>query len=215
MVRNIVLIGIMAALLPSQAVAQSSAPARDRKFVVGIRSGLVSGTMELSGLDPAFGDLAADGPEGPHMSGFFFMYKLRPFLRVGVETLVASSDQSEVTTMNYQAAGPVVELSYGERWFISGGVHGGGLIVNAMSRVGAEPAEGASTGSFFKGDGAFLAPYVDVGRRFGRYELSAYVKQVNVFGQQERGGISEFSSTFVGLRFGVGLGNRDAGWGEE
>ncbi len=205
MVRNLVLSGIMAALLPSQAFAQTSAPARDRKFVVGIRSGLVSGTMELSGLDPAFGDLAADGPEGPHMSGFFFMYKLRPYLRVGVETLVASSDKGEATTMNYQAAGPVVELSYGARWFVSGGVHGGGLIVNAMTRAGAEPAEGASTGAFFKGDGAFLAPYVDVGRRFGRYEASVYVKQVNVFGEKERGGLADFSSGFVGVRVGIGL----------
>lgn len=201
MVRNLVLIAIMAAMLPTQATAQQD----DRKYVAGIRSGLINGTMELSGLDPAFGDLAADGPDGPHMSGFFFMVKLRPYLRVGIETLVSSSDKNEVTSMNYQAAGPVIELSYGKTWFVSGGVHGGGLIVNAMARQGAAPTEGAATGSFFKGDGAFLAPYVDVGRRFGRYELGLYMKQVSIFGEQERGGISEFSSSFAGLRFGVGF----------
>ena len=205
MVRHLLLIGFTAALLPLQATAQASTPTAPGKYVVGIRSGLVTGTMELSGLDPAFGDLAADGPEGPHMSGFFFMYRLRPYLRIGVETLVASSDKGEATTMNYQAAGPVVEVSFGERWFVSGGVHGGGLIVNAMSRTGAAPAEGASTGAFFKGDGGFVAPYVDVGRRFGRYEASLYVKQVNVFGEKERGGIAEFGSAFMGVRFGVGL----------
>ncbi len=201
MVRNLVLIGVLAAMLPTQAAAQQ----QDRKYVAGIRSGLINGTMELSGLDPAFGDLAADGPAGPHMSGFFFMYKVRPYLRIGIETLVASSDKGEVTSMNYQAAGPVIELSYGRTWFVSAGVHGGGLIVNAMARQGAEPAEGAATGAFFKGDGGFLAPTVDVGRRFGRYELGVYVKQVNVFGEKERGGISDFSASFVGLRFGVGF----------
>lgn len=201
MVRNLVLIAILAAMLPTQAATQQ----QERKYVAGIRSGLINATMELSGLDPAFGDLVADGPEGPHMSGFFFMYKLRPYLRIGVETLVSSSDKSEVTSMNYQAAGPVIELSYGRTWFVSGGVHGGGLIVNAMARQGAAPTEGASTGSFYKGDGAFLAPYVDVGRRFGRYELGLYMKQVSIFGEQGRGGISEFSSSFAGLRFGVGF----------
>lgn len=201
MVRNLVLLGILAAMLPTQAAAQEG----DRKYVVGIRSALVTGTMELSGLDPAFDDLAPDGAEGPHMSGFYLMYKLRPYLRIGVETLVASSDKNAVTTMNYQAAGPVIEVSYGKTWFISGGVHGGGLIVNAMARQGADPTEGASTGAFFKGDGAFLAPYVDVGRRIGRYEIGVFLKQVSIFGEEERGGISEFSSSFVGLRFGVGL----------
>ena len=201
MVRTLILVGLLAAGLTSQAAAQD----RDRKYVVGIRSGLITGTMELSGLAPAFGDLAADGPEGPHMSGLFFLYKVRPQLRIGFETLVSSSDQNEPTTMNYQAAGPVVEFSYGESWFVSGGLHAGGLIVNAMSRQGAAPSEGASPGSFYKGNGMFVAPSLDVGRRFGRSEVGLYAKRVNIFGENERGGISDFSSTFVGLRFGVGL----------
>ncbi len=201
MIRNLVLTGVLAAMLPMQAAAQE----RDRKYIVGIRSALITGTMDISGLDPAFGDLAPDGPEGPHMSGFFLMYKLRPYLRIGIETLVANSDKNAVTTMNYQAAGPVIEVSYGKSWFISGGVHAGGLIVNAMARQGATPAEGAATGSYYKGDGVFFAPSVDVGRRFRRYEIGVLMKQVNIFGEKERGGISEFSSSFVGLRFGVGL----------
>lgn len=201
MVKTLVLIGILAASVPTEAAAQDV----DRKFVVGIRSALITGTMGLSGLDPSFDDLEADGLTGPHMSGFFFLYKARPHLRIGVETLVANSDQDATTTMNYQAAGPVVELSYGKSWFVSGGVHVGGLIVNAMARPGAAPAEGATTGTFYKGEGMFVAPHVDVGRRFGRYELGLFAKQVNIFGEKDRGGITDFSSTFVGLRFGVGL----------
>lgn len=201
MVKMLALMGILTAGVATQATAQD----QDRKYVVGIRSALIVGTMDLSGLDPAFDDLAPDGLEGPHMSGFFFLYKVRPHLRIGVETLVSNSDQDASTTMNYQAAGPVVELTYGDAWFISGGVHAGGLVVNAMARQGAAPSEGASSGSFFKGEGAFVAPTVDIGRRFRRSEVGLFVKRVNVFGEKERGGISDFSSTFVGVRFAVGL----------
>ncbi len=201
MFKTFALTSILLATFSTQAAAQD----RDRKYVVGIRSALIMGTLELSGLDPAFDDLAADGPKGPHMSGFFFLYKVRPHLRIGVETLVSNSDKAAATTMNYQAAGPVVELSYGESWFISGGVHAGGLVVNAMARTGAAPSEGASAGSFFKGEGTFIAPSVDVGYRFRRSELGLFVKRVNIFGEKERGGMSEFGSTFVGLRFAVGL----------
>jgi hypothetical protein len=201
MTRILVLLAVLVASLSAQAAAQD----RDRKYVVGIRSALITGTMDLSGLDPAFDDLEADGAEGPHMSGFFFLYKVRRNLRIGVETLVANSDQNTATTMNYQAAGPVVELSYGERWFVSGGVHFGGLIVNAMARIGAAPSEGASTGSFYKGNGLFVAPTVDIGFRFRRSEAGLFMKQVNIFGERDRGGISDFSSRFVGLRFALGL----------
>jgi hypothetical protein len=200
-VKTLALVGILMAIVPTQAAAQD----RDRKYVVGIRSALIAGTMELSGLDPAFDDLEADGPKGPHMSGFFFLYKVRPHLRIGVETLVSNSNQDAATTMNYQAAGPVVELSYGSTWFISGGAHAGGLVVNAMAREGTAPSEGATPGSFFKGEGFFFAPTLDVGYRFRRSELGLFAKRVNIFGEKERGGISEFSSTFVGLRFAVGL----------
>ena len=194
-------IAMLVASVPTCADAQDS----DRKYVVGIRSALITGTMKLSGLDPAFDDLAADGLEGPHMSGFFFLVRVRPHLRLGVETLVANSNQDARTSMNYQAAGPVVELSYGNSWFVSGAMHAGGLIVNAMARDGEAPSEGAATGSFFKGNGYFVAPSADVGYRYRRGELGVFVKRVGVFGEKQRGGISDFSSTFVGLRLAIGL----------
>lgn len=201
MKQALALIGIALALVSTHAAAQD----RDRKYEVGIRSALISGSMNLSEVDPAFENLSNDGFDGAHMSGFFLMFNVRPHLRIGIETLVANSDQSATTTMNYQAAGPVVEVTYGRTWFVSGGVHGGGLIVNAMARQGAEPPEGASSGSFFKGDGAFVAPYADVGYRLRRGEVGVFVKQVNIFGQEDRGGIGGFSSRFVGLRFALGL----------
>jgi hypothetical protein len=201
MVRTLILLGLLMTTMPIHAVAQDI----DRKYVAGIRSALITGTLKLSGLDPAFDDLAADGPEGPHMSGFFLLYKVHPHVRIGFETLVANSDQNAVTTMNYQAAGPVVELSYGRSWFVSGGVHMGGLIVNAMARQGAAPPEGAAAGTFYKGNGLFVAPTLDIGYRFRRLEVGLMLKQVNIFGEEDRGGLSAFSSPFVGLRIAVGL----------
>lgn len=67
MLRILVLIGILAASAATQAAAQD----RDRKYVMGIRSALIMGSMDLSGLDPAFADLESDGLKGAHMSGFF------------------------------------------------------------------------------------------------------------------------------------------------
>ena len=84
----------MIAMLLAGAATEASAQQRDTKYVVGIRSALITGTMKLSGLDPAFDDLKADGPDGPHMSGFFFLVRVRPHLSLGVETLVANSDQN-------------------------------------------------------------------------------------------------------------------------
>jgi hypothetical protein len=164
-------------------------------------------TINLAGgfIDLGKRVLLVDADPQCNISAFFLMYKARPQLRIGVETLVASSDKHEGTTMNYQAAGPVVEVSGGTSWFVSGGVHGGGVIVNAMARQSAARAKGADAGFLFKGNGAFLAPYVDLGRRFQRYEVSVYVKQVRVFGEKERGGLSPFNASFAGLRFGIGL----------
>jgi hypothetical protein len=201
MMKTQLLAGLMAAMFATAAEAQAPA----HRYVTGIRSGLITGTMRLSELDAAFDDLAPGGPAGPHMSGLFLMYRARPHLRIGIETLVASSDAKERTTMNYQAAGLVVEGTAGTTWFVSAGVHGGGLIVNVMARQGVARAAGADAGAFIKADGAFVAPYLDVGRRFRRFELGAYAKRVTVLGEKARGGLTEFGSAFAGVRLGVGL----------
>ena len=201
MLRILVLLSILLTTAPDQAAAQNS----ERNYVVGIRSALILESMNLSGLDAAFDDLAPDGLEGPHISGFFLLFKVRQHLRVGVETLVANSDQDSSTSMSYQAAGPVVGLTYGDSWFVAGGVHAGGLIVNAVARQGPAPSEGATSGSFYKGSGGFFAPYVDIGRRFGRNEFAVFVKPVMIFGESDRGGLGDFSASFAGVRYAIGL----------
>ncbi len=199
--RRLLLTGILLATLPMEVGAQES----DGKYQLGLRSAVIIGEMDLSSLDQAFGDLDFDGVKGPHISGVFFLYRLRPYLRIGFETLVASSDRDEVTTMNYQAAGPVLDLSYGDPWSIAGGVHVGALIANAMARQGAAPSEGASFGSFYKGSGGFLAPYVGIGFRFNRNELRLFVKPVITFGDSDRGGLAAFSAWFSGVRYAFTL----------
>lgn len=197
--KQLAVIGLLSTILSGEGAAQE----RGRNIVVGLRSGLISGSMGLSRLDPAFQDLSNDGPKGPHMSGFYLLVAVRTHLRVGVETLVSNSNQDAATTMNYQAAGPVAELTFGSTWFVSAGAQAGGVIVNAMSRTVSSATSGASNGTYFKSNGAFVAPYIDIGRRFRRTEVGVYAKRVATFGGEERGTLSPFSSTFVGLRLGI------------
>ncbi len=175
----------------------------ESRYTVGVRSAVMVGTINLSRVDPAFGDLDFDGITGPHISGLFFQYAVRPHLRIGFETLVANSDEDRATTMNYQAGGPVAEMSYGDPWLLAGGVHLGGLIANAMARQGSPPPEGASSGSFYKGEGGFFSPFASFGRRFNRNELRLLVKPVVVFG--DGGGLSGFTAWFAGLSYGRAL----------
>jgi len=196
MARATLWLAILSCGLPTQLLGQES----DFRYTVGLRSAVIVGSIELSSIDPAFGDLGFDGITGPHISGLFFHFSVRPHLRVGFETLVANSDQNRATTMNYQAGGPVVEISYGDPWLLAGGVHLGGLIANAMARQGSPPPEGASSGSFYKGEGGFLSPFASFGRRFDRDELRLLVKPVVVFG--DGGGLSGFTAWFAGLSYG-------------
>ena len=198
MVRPALWLGILSCVLAAKVEGQGSG----EKYILGIRSALILGAMDLSKVDPAFDDLDFDGIAGPHISGVFFLYRVRPHLRIGFETLVASSNPEEVTTMNYQAAGPVAELSYGESWSIAAGVHVGGLIANVMARQGAAPSQGASSGYHYKGDGGFFAPYAGLGRHFNRNELRIFVKPVVTFGESSRGGLSGFAAWFGGIGYG-------------
>jgi hypothetical protein len=74
-----------------------------------------------------------------------------------------------------------------------------------MARQGLAPSEGASAGSFYKGSGGFVAPYVGISHRFGRNELGVFVKPVWVFGEPDRGGLTDFSASFGGVRYAFGL----------
>jgi hypothetical protein len=74
-----------------------------------------------------------------------------------------------------------------------------------MARQGPAPSEGASAGSFYKGSGSFIAPYVGLARRIGRHELGVFVKSVRIFGESDRGGLADFSAPFGGVRYAFGF----------
>ena len=86
-----------------------------------------------------------------------------------------------------------------------GGLHGGALVVNAMARDEEAQSVGATVGSFFKGNGWFVAPSLDLGYRARRGEIGLFMKQVNVTGEKQRGGLSDFGATFIGLRLALRL----------
>ncbi|UCH79746.1 MAG: hypothetical protein JSW20_08280 [Nitrospiraceae bacterium] len=83
------LLSIILIMLPIKAGAQESGG----KFQLGFASALIIGKINLSDLDKSFDDLEFDGLNGLHISGVFFLYRIRPYLRVGFETLAASSDK--------------------------------------------------------------------------------------------------------------------------
>jgi hypothetical protein len=175
------------------------------RYQLGVRSGFILGNMKLTETDPMFGELGFDGMSGPHISGVYFLYSVTPSLRVGFETLAASSDKGESTTMNYQAAGPAVDLSTPDRLFVAAGLHGGAIIANAMHRQGEDTGGGAADGRFYKGTGFFLSPSAGVGIRFGKNELRVYGRVVRVFGDDRSDGMGGFSGTFGGVSYALGF----------
>ena len=190
---------LLACLLPALAWAQQP----DKKFQIGMRSTMSLSTMNLSEIDPAFDDLSSNGITGPHHSGVFFLYAVRPYLRLGFETLVGNSDQDARTTMNYQAAGVVLDFVYGKKIFLAGGVHAGPIIVNAMQRDGDASVVKAHAGTNYKSSGLFTAPYVGVGVRIKSYEFRLFVKQVHVFSPDDAEvEMDPFSATYGGLSMG-------------
>lgn len=175
----------------------------EKKYQIGGRSAIISGKMKLSKINPAFDNLGANGTKGVHHSGLFFLYTVKPWLRVGFETLVGNTDENEKTTMNFQAAGPVADVSYGTKIFVAGGLHVGAMIANAMSRNGGASDTKVQTGTYFKSAGAFVAPYVGIGMHIKSYELRLFVKKIEVISTKDVDKIDAFSAPYYGVSYAV------------
>ncbi len=187
-------------LLPTLATAQQA----EKKFQIGMRSTMILGHMPLSDIDPTFDDLSASGGigKGAHHSGVFFLYTVRPYLRVGFETLVGNASEKEETTMDFQAAGAVLDLTYGNKLFVAGGIHAGPMIVDAMHRTGSASENKVQDGRFYKSAGLFFAPYVGVGTRIRSYEARVFVKSVNVAPVESSDPIDAFNASYGGVSVG-------------
>ena len=177
---------------------------KNKKFHIGQRSTMVLGSMNLSEIDPAFDDLTAKGGlgDGVHHSSVYFLYQIRPNLKVGFETLVGNSSEHEKTSMDFQAAGAVVEWTYGRSVFVAGGAQMGAMIVDALSRDDAYADERVAKGTFFKGGGPFIAPYVGIGKYFGAWEARLMLKSVFVGQVEDDAPMDAFSAHYAGISVG-------------
>lgn len=167
-----------------------------------IRQALMASHMSLSKINPAFNDLSPDGLKGAHQSSLYFLRRITPHFAVGVETLTGNSDAKANTSMDFQGVGLLFDFVGGRKYFVAGGVHAGGVLVDAMQKETPASGKYVESGTFFKSDGYFFAPYAGVGLNLRNFELRILAKSVLMAGA---GKMNAFNSTYVGLSFGWNL----------
>lgn len=171
----------------------------EKKYQIGIRSTLMTSHMKLSKINPAFNDLSPNGLNGSHLSSLFFLRKITPYFGIGFETLTGNSDAKAETSMDYQGVGLLFDFVAGSKYFAAGGIHIGGILVDAMHKESPADGKHVESGTYFKTDGYFLAPYAGVGVNFNKNEIRLLVKPVLMTG---KGKMNAFTSTYVGLSYG-------------
>ncbi len=174
------------------------------QYLIGIRSMAINGSMRLSEIDQSFGDLPSDGfRQGPHHSSLYIMRSVNRYLRMGIENLVGNSGTKNSTTMNFQGIGMVIDTIFGHKYFINGGIHAGPIILNVMSNSsGLAASNGVNAGTHYKDQGLFIAPYLGVGVRLGKFELSLITKLIEVTEGEKNNNIKAFSAQYTGVSLG-------------
>lgn len=168
-------------LIPSLASAGDGDT--EKKYLVGIRSTLMTSHMKLSKINPAFDNLSPDGLSGSHLSSLFFLRKITPYFGIGFETLTGNSDAKAETSMDYQGVGLLFDFVVGSKYFAAGGLHMGGILVDVMHKESSAAGKHVDSGTFFKTDGYFLAPYGGVGINFNKNEIRFLAKSVLMTGK--------------------------------
>ncbi|MBL7994098.1 hypothetical protein JNM05_01890 [bacterium] len=184
-------------LIPTLATAGDGGT--EKKYQVGIRSTLMTSHMKLSKINPAFNDLSPDGLSGSHLSSLYFLRKITPYFGIGFETLTGNSDAKAETGMDYQGVGLLFDFVAGSKYFAAGGIHMGGILVDAMHKESPAAGKHVDSGTYFKTDGYFLAPYAGVGVNFNKNEIRFLAKSVFMTG---KGKMNALNSTYVGLSYG-------------
>lgn len=196
---------LVAAILMLPVTLRAGEKDKTRKYQIGGRSALILGEMPLSKIAPSFDDLSTAGLKGAHHSGLYFVQEIKPNVRFGLETLVGNSNEKAKTTMNFQGLGATANFIYGRKLFLSGGLHAGGIIVNAQQREGAASDNRAQSGTHFKSSGFFLAPFAGLGLRVRNKEISLFIKHVSLYASKAQGPLEAFNSLYAGLGYGVNL----------
>lgn len=185
--------------VPHRLIAQSGG---DWSYQIGARTTFMATTMELSSLGMGFRDLPPGGSRLAHSSSLFLLWPRGRHLRLGVENLVGNSYGNTDTGIQFQAIGITAEYQTTRLSFAVLGFQGGAMIASATqpgSEVG-DPAR-AQAGTHYKGSGLFIAPYIGVGRRFGRRAVSIVAKQVMHLDQSSL--LDSFDAAYVGLSLGL------------
>ena len=174
------------------------------KYQIGMRSTFITNTMQLSEINPAFDDLSRDGLKGAHHSSIYFLRSINSNFRIGFETLTGNSDVDAETSMDYQGGGLLLDFNYnlGRQFFVAGGIHAGGIIVDAVHRETEALGKNVQTGTFYKSEGVFLAPSVAIGVNVKRAEFRIVVKPLFMTAVEEGNDMNRFNSTYVGLSHG-------------
>lgn len=189
-------------LLSSLAAAQED----DRDgggFAIGLRSTVVIGHMNLSQLNPQFSDLRAESDirKGAHHSSLYIVKHLKPWLSVGIESVVGNSDEDGATTMDFQGAGPLVQVKYGRKLHVAGGLNLGAVIVDAMTKRDSLDNR-VHEGVNYKSSGLYAAPYLGIGYSFDELDAMLFLKPMYVFNLEEKQEIEAFSANYVGISLG-------------
>lgn len=182
--------------------AHASEAAKVRKYQIGIHSMVAVDDVELSAIGLEFDDLSSGKLDGPHQSSVYLLTSINGHVRIGAETLVGNSSQDENTSMNFQGLGFLADLVYGEKFIVHGGLHIGGVIVNATTRTGESENDNTHRGQFFKDTGVFVAPYIGVGYRTEKLEFSVIAKWLN-FAESESDEFSAFDAPYAGIGLGI------------
>lgn len=188
---------VVEALCLTPARAQRS---DDWTYQIGGRTTFMVTTMHLSRLGDGFGNLPPGGKRLAHSSSLFFLMPRGPHMRLGVETLVGNTYGDSDTGIMYQAAGVIAEYQTRGAWFVALGAQGGAMIANATEPRNADDASQVRDGSYYKGNGLFVAPSLAVGRTSQRVELRVLLKPVlHIPGSA---GLDAFNSTYIGVSLG-------------
>lgn len=196
-------------LLPLALIAEErrSDSSVGSNYQIGMRSTFITNTMQLSKLNPAFDDLSRDGLKGAHHSSIYFLRSINPHFRIGFETLTGNSDVDAETSMDFQGGGLLLDFHYnlGRQFFVAGGIHAGGILVDAVHRETEASGKSVQTGTFYKSEGVFLAPSVAIGVNVKRVEFRIVVKPLFMTAVEEGNDMNRFNSTYVGLSHGWNL----------
>ncbi len=175
---------------------------KEKKYQLGLRSAIIAGDMQLSQINPAFDDLSIDGLKGAHHSSIYFLRSIKPYFRIGFETLTGNSKVDAETSMDFQGAGLLLDFIFGRKFFVAAGVHAGGIIVDAVHKETAASGKNVETGTFYKSEGLFLAPYAAIGVNIKASEFRVFVKPVFMTSAEKDNNMDGFNSTYVGLSYG-------------